>query len=476
MTKLASQLFYLALSKVNPHIRLSKKYDKEFILINISTKEVLNALNKVDSGNSTNHITRLKSAANRMQSLLVDSPMQNRDEFESINVFSFIRFTRKDGLMVEFNYRMTPFLLELSDKPFTQILLQDVCRLRSANSIRLLEIVTIYAHKNAGKKVIETVLTVDEFKKLMYLENNKSEYKIMKRDMLKPCIAEINNLGDYFIEFSEEKDGRKVDKLIFKIKLPSAIYKFGKSGSKETTAEPPTAESIPTEPITVESTAESTAEPAEPEPAIYIPVKSLKAHLPPSSAKWGMFDLFADTDATDATDATNTKAEEDTDTDTIASAEDEALIKRLRSHGYSEKNARSQLKTAPDKFKWAVEQTDNASKAGNVQNYAAYLATMLKQDESFEYETEQKKIRADRKERAERKSAELIAQSDERIKKEQEKLNDLASKSIDELNAAISNFKRQIAGKDPNLRTVKITLDSIKKYEDEITRRIELNK
>lgn len=456
MTKIASQLFYLALSKINPHIKLSKIYDKEFVMINIPTREVMSALGKTDVNNFTNNIMTLKTVAKKMQSLTIDNPYVEDDDFQILNVFSSISFNRKNGLNVEFNYHMTPFLLELSDKPYTQILLNDVCQLNSANSIRLLEIITLYAHNNAGKREITTIFTVDEFKRLMYMENHKSEYKVIKRDVLKPCIQEINNIGNYHIEMSEEKEGRKVNRLIFRITLPTAIYKFAKDKTGKQIAHVQSSEPSP------EQIIESIREPLNTidEPTTEWHPKAVnqvskqenqRQNTVQETQKNLMKNMFADIDDN--------------------KLNDDILAAKLNSLGYAEANTRYWLEQNREKFLWAVAKTDEAAKKGKVKSCGAYLTAMLKQDVSFNNALVQAQAETYRKEKAECQAAEQEKYYREQDRKRIEKMADNSKKTVEELESSIALWDEFIIGKDQNSPVVLTVLKKLKEYRAELASR-----
>ena len=63
-------------------------------------------------------------------------------------------------------------------------------------------------------------ITIEQFHKLMGVENSQyvKQFKILNRDVLKPAVAEINKVSDLRVEVQQQRKGRKVIALKFKIR------------------------------------------------------------------------------------------------------------------------------------------------------------------------------------------------------------------------------------------------------------------
>jgi hypothetical protein len=63
-------------------------------------------------------------------------------------------------------------------------------------------------------------ITIKQFHKLMGVENSQyvRQFKILNRDVLKPAVAEINKVSDLRVEVEQQRKGRKVVALKFKIR------------------------------------------------------------------------------------------------------------------------------------------------------------------------------------------------------------------------------------------------------------------
>ena len=87
--------------------------------------------------------------------------------FVIYTVFDVIRYKPKDGLRIQFNHNMRPFLLDIyeSRKGYTRIGLKQIFQLSSAYAIRLLELMLQYRGTMQGKKIvrhIEVDVSMDE--------------------------------------------------------------------------------------------------------------------------------------------------------------------------------------------------------------------------------------------------------------------------------------------------------------------------
>ena len=61
----------------------------------------------------------------------------------------------------------------------------------------------------------ERVISVDDFRSALGLSDKYPEFKILKRAVIKPALAELNFKSDIDIEYEETKKGRAVASLIF---------------------------------------------------------------------------------------------------------------------------------------------------------------------------------------------------------------------------------------------------------------------
>ena len=106
---------------------------------------------------------------------------------------------------------LKPYLLELTEN-FTKYELINVLCLRSKYSIRLYEIFKSYLWLGIWE------ISIEEFRELLNIQNKYSSFRELNRSVIIPTLKEINKFTDLQINVSTQKNGNKVDKLIFNIK------------------------------------------------------------------------------------------------------------------------------------------------------------------------------------------------------------------------------------------------------------------
>ncbi|WP_051243138.1 replication initiation protein [Azohydromonas australica] len=135
------------------------------------------------------------------------------------------RLTKERGqVWVEWSYAVNLKQELLEPSVFARLKLEIISQLRSHAGIALYEICTRY--KDVGRTSRQhwrwwrPVLSGQPESE----RTAKLEYRIFKRDTLKPAIAELNALTDLQVELAEYKDGRFIGDIQFLIKVkPQAV-------------------------------------------------------------------------------------------------------------------------------------------------------------------------------------------------------------------------------------------------------------
>jgi len=128
---------------------------------------------------------------------------------------SRVTTSKKNGkAKIRLDEYMTPYLFDLQEK-FLSYGLKNILAMKSQYSIRLYEILKSYAFQKS--KTFE----IDELKKMLMVENNKSyeNFAALKRRVLVPAQGEINELTDIAVSFEPILKGRKTVKVKFDMKL-----------------------------------------------------------------------------------------------------------------------------------------------------------------------------------------------------------------------------------------------------------------
>ena len=153
--------------------------------------------------------------------------MENERQWTSERLVSSVTLVNPEGLngnsgQVWFGYAFPPEVHEqvMAPSTFTRLSIVYQSSLKSGSALALYEICRRYATNPTKLTFIQSVehwfgiitgnpLTVDE----------PPVYKYFKRDVLKPAIAEVNALTDISVELIEHKNGRRIEKLQFRVEF-----------------------------------------------------------------------------------------------------------------------------------------------------------------------------------------------------------------------------------------------------------------
>jgi len=161
-----------------------------------------------DKLQSKQNETHLKQFAKKLMSKPLEVNLEGGG-FEIYNWFSKVRY--KDGLFtVRIDKDLKPYLLQLK-KRFVKYNLKYVLQFESQYSIRIYQFLKEY------EKLKKRYFDVEELQDLLQVPKSYRRYDNFKRKVLEVAEKEINEHTDLFITFEEEKKGRKVVRLIFRI-------------------------------------------------------------------------------------------------------------------------------------------------------------------------------------------------------------------------------------------------------------------
>ena len=160
--------------------------------------------------------------------LLIDDPDAPGKKCESlVSWFEVVRISKNIGkITVKFNEDMMPFLLKLAKNReegkgyFTFYEFRYILPMRSQYSIRLYQLLKPYQKNNN-----EWYFKLDELKRLLDCKSYK-RYHDFKRFAIEPAVREINKFSDLVISYEVDKDGKKVDTVIFYMREKSMDEKL----------------------------------------------------------------------------------------------------------------------------------------------------------------------------------------------------------------------------------------------------------
>ena len=176
-----------------------------------------------DAAYDSKDVQYLKKQLEEMQNIKL--LMENERQWTSERLVSSVTLVNPAGLnkhagQVWFGFAFPPEVHEqvMAPSTYTRLSIVYQSSLKSGSALALYEICRRYATNPSKVTFIQTyehwygVITGNPIS-----ESTPPVYKYFKRDTLRPAIPEINALTDINIELIEHKNGRRVEKLQFKV-------------------------------------------------------------------------------------------------------------------------------------------------------------------------------------------------------------------------------------------------------------------
>ena len=154
--------------------------------------------------------TRLKQFAKKLMSKPLEVPTD--DGWIVANWFSDIEYIRGQAkFKVRFSEKLKPYLLELKER-FVAYNLKNILPLTSTYSVRIYQLLKEY------EKLKIRYFDVEELQDILQVPKSyKVKYNDFKRKVLKVAERELLEHTDIYFTYEEEKEGRKVARLVFRI-------------------------------------------------------------------------------------------------------------------------------------------------------------------------------------------------------------------------------------------------------------------
>ena len=176
-----------------------------------------------DAAYGSKDVQYLKQQLEDMQNIKL--LMENERQWTSERLVSSVTLVNPEGFnkhsgQVWFGYAFPPEVHEqvMAPSTYTRLSIVYQSSLKSGSALALYEICRRYATNPSKMTFIQPyehwygVITGNPIS-----AENLPPYKYFKRDTLKPAIAEINTLTDINIDLVEHKNGRRVEKLQFRV-------------------------------------------------------------------------------------------------------------------------------------------------------------------------------------------------------------------------------------------------------------------
>jgi plasmid replication initiation protein len=153
--------------------------------------------------------TRLKQFAKKLMSKPLEVP--TADGWIIANWFSDIEYVRGQAkFKVRFSEKLKPYLLQLKER-FVAYNLKYILLLTSTYSVRIYQLLKEY------EKLTKRYFEVEELMELLQVPKSYRSYTNFNAKVLKVAERELRDHTDIYFTLEEEKEGRKVSRLIFRI-------------------------------------------------------------------------------------------------------------------------------------------------------------------------------------------------------------------------------------------------------------------
>jgi plasmid replication initiation protein len=210
MLTLAEQRVLLAcIAQIDSKAELTESYRFEITAAGVADLAGLDSL--------SNAYRDLKKATEKLyeRSVIIDDPDPENPQIQQRKTrwISSIDYIPGEGkLVLSFSHGIIPYLSQLS-KEFTKYKLKHVARFESVYSIRLYELLVQWS--SAGEREIE----VEWLKNQFQVDDKYSRLGDLKKRVIDPAVAEINEHSNLWVTYGQRKLGRTVTHFQFRFGL-----------------------------------------------------------------------------------------------------------------------------------------------------------------------------------------------------------------------------------------------------------------
>ena len=149
---IGTRLFILGLMTLNPHLSKNDKFfDKEFPLVHISPSELTRLFS------DSKYLSMLETECEKLFNSSIKLDYTNGG-WELMHIFDVMKYLPGDGLYIQFDPKMKPYLLDLVKGGYTAVNIKQIFKLTSTYAVRLIELCLQYRNMTKGS-VIKRKLT-----------------------------------------------------------------------------------------------------------------------------------------------------------------------------------------------------------------------------------------------------------------------------------------------------------------------------
>lgn len=207
---LGMRIFFLGLRGLNPHFSLNdKKFDENFSELFIPTARLTELF-----GGNTVYLHNLKKACDKIFKTVVELNYENGG-FALMHLFDRLEYVPNEGLYLQFDEQMRPYLLDLFEaKGYTVLNVEQIFGLTSTYAVRLVEIMLQYQNIPEYRANLEIMreISMEDLKFMLNVPKDAytGRFDNFRKKVLEEPIAEINEKTLYEMSYCVIKCGRVI--------------------------------------------------------------------------------------------------------------------------------------------------------------------------------------------------------------------------------------------------------------------------
>ncbi|MBQ7704506.1 MAG: replication initiation protein [Selenomonadaceae bacterium] len=207
---LGMRIFLLGLRGINPHFSQNDRFfNDKFPMLFIPTAKLTELL-----GGNTVYLHELKERCEKIFDTIVELNKEDGG-FVLMHLFQKLEYKPNEGLYLQFDELMRPYLLDLFEsKGYTKLDVEQIFQLTSTYATRLVELLLQYQNISQFKicRKIKREMTIDELRFALNVPKGAYEDRVdnFRKKILDDPIAEVNSKTLYEMSYRTIKQGVKV--------------------------------------------------------------------------------------------------------------------------------------------------------------------------------------------------------------------------------------------------------------------------
>ncbi len=218
MNIIEMRIFAIGLQALKPRRSSKDKfYDTEFPRTFIPASKI------VEIFDDNNYLHDLKKICDKMSDSRITINYENGG-FKLLHIFQELEYKPEEGLYVQFDIKMKPYILDLFEtKKYTKLNVEQIFPLVSSYAVRLLEL--LFQFQKNDQKTISLTINIDDLRIALKVPENAYAGRVdnFRAYVIDEPLAEINEKTDYKIDYAVLKTGRRVTGFKFSMDISKIL-------------------------------------------------------------------------------------------------------------------------------------------------------------------------------------------------------------------------------------------------------------